>query len=149
MNSPTPREIFDHEILGYFPHRNLCPYKMFDCRQTVYVPLIRQAYRPTALARAGSSADSMNITFRVFGDIVINNHFEVIDMESSGGYIGSDQIVQLTILKVTDNFQTLTLRQITHNKFTSKAVERQTFAYFFSGALRVRKNNRILGIVLF
>jgi hypothetical protein len=115
----------------------------FNGIQTEYVSLTRDCQRPSLLSRTGSTSDSVHISFRVFRDIIVDDHLKVVDVKSPGSNIGSYQKLCFAIFDFVYDRDSLALGQIPHNEFRRKPIEFQTPRYFFRSPLGIGEDNCI------
>ena len=73
--------------------------KLFDIGQRKYEFLTGKTNGITLSAKAGGTTDAVDIVLGVLRQIVIEYMANVGDMQASGGYIGSDQYWQFTLLE--------------------------------------------------
>jgi len=70
----------------------------------------------------GCSSDPMHIIFAVLGNIIVNDHFQAIDVESSSRYIRGHKKSELPSHEIVDDLQSSALGEVASQVLAAEAV---------------------------
>ena len=69
--------------------------------------------RMSISTRSTSTTDTMDIRFWIMRDMIVDDESDIVEIESSRGYICSDKYTNLTRLKRLDRTDSISLHHIT------------------------------------
>ena len=79
------------------------------------------------LAGPAGPADPMDVVFDVFGQVIIDDHFQAFDMKAAGGHVGRDQKREPAGGEVVDDLHPLVLGQVPRQKTAVISVPLELF----------------------
>ena len=66
----------------------------FNALQAINITAKDKAYGTTFTAGAPCASNAVHVVFGVLGDVVVENGFDIIDVESTSGDVGGDEQVK-------------------------------------------------------
>src|ERR1700682_937746 len=95
-----------------FEPRNLSPNEMFNRLQGLNFLAVHQSEGVPDILRAAGAANAMDVIFRMFGHIVIDDVTDAGDIETARGDIGRDHDLVFAGLETIESFDAFALRAI-------------------------------------
>ena len=85
-------------------------------------------------------ADTVDIVFRILGEIVVNDMTDVLDVDAPRGHVGGDKDLDSPVLELLHQFQALALGQISGNAGGRIPVTGKLLRHVFHSGLGVDKD---------
>jgi hypothetical protein len=129
-------------VLGHF-----LPNLVLNFLERLHIVLRDETDRDARIADSGSSAHSVHITFGI-AQVIVNNDFHHVNIQSSGRHLRTDQNADLVFLKLFQTNNALHLTHITMQALDFLAHLLQQQGNPLTAELRLRKDNDLLAGVL-
>jgi len=96
--------------------------KGLDCAQMFRFSFADQGYGFSSVSGPSGSPDTMDINFTVFGNIIVYDHFQIVDIKSPGCDIRCHEERELSRREVIDNLEPFALGQAAGQGLAAEAV---------------------------
>ena len=102
---------------------------------------IHKGDRRAVLAGAPSAADAVHVGHGVFGALIVNNVGDVVDVDTTGGHVGSYQHIHLAVTQGTHGLLAGALTQVTMQRGHGETLPGQLPGDRVGSALGAAENN--------
>ena len=123
--------------------------EFLDARKAATVTLTNKGYCDTFFTCTGCAADAVHIVLGLGGNVVVDNHRNVVDVDSARHDIGGDKDVGMPGLECAYDFLAPALLEVAVHLVDADSLFSQNLAEVFYSEFRPDKNNDTLAATFF